>query len=177
MTSMRGSYSLESKALESALGAIGCQKLGQPVPDSNLVRESKSLAPQQTHRNVPLKCPVAYLPEKAGSVAFSRVTMNCSGVRIFCHSSGDLTTRPVFESADSPAAPFGASASFDFEPERSSAVLAEDDFGFSDESASWATAEEGDKATRPQAIAATSVERSRDAVMFPFMVMAPVKEP
>ena len=28
----------------------GCQKLGHPVPDSNLVAESKSSAPQTTHR-------------------------------------------------------------------------------------------------------------------------------
>ena len=36
---------------------------------------------------MPLKWPLAYLPEKAGSVAFIRVTMNCSGVSRFRHSS------------------------------------------------------------------------------------------
>ncbi len=74
-------------AVSTDFSLTGLQKLGQPVPDSNLWPALKSLAPQQTQRNTPLKWPLAYLPEKAGSVAFMRVTMNCSGVSRFCHSS------------------------------------------------------------------------------------------
>src|SRR5271157_1216355 len=80
-------------AVSRAFPLTGLQKLGQPVPDSNLVLASKSLAPQQTQTKVPLKWPLAYLPEKAGSVAFIRVTMNCSGVSRFCHSSLVLNIR------------------------------------------------------------------------------------
>src|SRR5271157_2388120 len=80
-------------AVSRAFSLTGLQKLGQPVPDSNLVLASKSLAPQQTQTKVPLKWPLAYLPEKAGSVAFIRVTMNCSGVSRFCHSSFVLNIR------------------------------------------------------------------------------------
>src|SRR5208337_462892 len=80
-------------AVSTAFSLTGLQKLGQPVPDSNLVLASKSLAPQQTQMKVPLKWPPAYLPEKAGSVAFIRVTTNCSGVSRFCHSSLVLNIR------------------------------------------------------------------------------------
>src|SRR5271157_5196205 len=80
-------------AVSTALSLTGLQKLGQPVPDSNLWLASKSLAPQQTQTKVPLKWPLAYLPEKAGSVAFIRVTMNCSGVSRFRHSSLVLNIR------------------------------------------------------------------------------------
>ena len=34
--------------------AIGAQKLGQPVPDSNFVAELKSAVSQQMQRNTPL---------------------------------------------------------------------------------------------------------------------------
>src|SRR5271157_2259980 len=80
-------------AVSRAFSLTGLQKLGQPVPDSNLLLASKSLAPQQTQTNVPLKWPLAYLPEKGCSVAFIRVTMNCSGVSSFRHSSLVLNIR------------------------------------------------------------------------------------
>ena len=80
-------------AVSTAFSLTGFQKLGHPVPDSNLVLASKSLAPQQTQRNVPLKWPLEYLPEKAGSVAFIRVTMNCSTVSRLRHSSLVLKIR------------------------------------------------------------------------------------
>src|SRR5208337_5076223 len=80
-------------AVSRAFPLTGLQKLGQPVPDSNLVLASKSLAPQQTQTKVPLKWPLAYLPEKAGYVAFIRVTMNCSGLSRFRHSSLVLNIR------------------------------------------------------------------------------------
>src|SRR5208282_1786300 len=80
-------------AVSTAFSLTGLQKLGQPVPDSNLWLASKSLAPQQTQTKVPLKWPAAYLPEKAGSVAFIRVTMNCAEVSRFCQSSLVLNIR------------------------------------------------------------------------------------
>ncbi len=35
---------------------MGCQKLGQPVPDSNLVSELYKAVPQQMQRNRPWSC-------------------------------------------------------------------------------------------------------------------------
>src|SRR5262249_21144168 len=66
ITSIRGSASLLSSARSMAIPLIGCQKLGQPVPESNLVRDENSSASQQAQTNVPLKWPVAYRPENAG---------------------------------------------------------------------------------------------------------------
>ncbi len=36
--------------------AIGCQKLGQPVPESNLVSELNSAVSQQMQRKMPRSC-------------------------------------------------------------------------------------------------------------------------
>ncbi|MNJ78870.1 hypothetical protein D3C77_767330 [compost metagenome] len=36
--------------------ARGCQKLGQPVPLSNLVLEENRCCSQPAHENVPLRC-------------------------------------------------------------------------------------------------------------------------
>jgi hypothetical protein len=41
---------LLSSSVATASGEMGCQKLGQPVPDSYLVAASNSGAPQQTQR-------------------------------------------------------------------------------------------------------------------------------
>src|SRR5262249_47896321 len=76
ITSIRGADSLLSIARSMARARIGCQKLGQPVPESNLLFDENSSASQQAQTNVPLKWPVAYRPENGGSVALSRVTSN-----------------------------------------------------------------------------------------------------
>src|SRR5690242_3119627 len=73
----------------------GLKKLGQPVPDSNLCCELKSFALQHTQVYVPFTWLCTYLPEKAGSVAFMRVTRNCARVSCLAHSRSVLYTGPV----------------------------------------------------------------------------------
>src|SRR5580658_3369787 len=71
---------------------MGCQKLGQPVPDSNLVLESKRTVLQQMQVYRPSAWLLAYLPVKGTSVPAWRVTSNCSGVNCFFHSAGGFST-------------------------------------------------------------------------------------
>src|SRR5215510_8242438 len=59
--------------------AIGCQKLGQPVPESNFADDKKSAVPQHTHRNIPLSWRFQYAPVKGISVPLSRVIWNANG--------------------------------------------------------------------------------------------------
>ena len=44
---------LRSSSVSTFFSSIGCQKLGQPLPYSNLVAESKSFSPHATQRYVP----------------------------------------------------------------------------------------------------------------------------
>jgi hypothetical protein len=67
--------------------AIGCQKLGQPVPDSNLVFESKSTVSQQIQLYRPSAWLLAYFPVAGRSVPACRAISNCSGVSCFFHSA------------------------------------------------------------------------------------------
>src|SRR5580704_7525383 len=53
--------------------AMGAQKLGQPVPDSNLVSELKSAVSQQMQRNTPLSCTFRSSPVPGVSVPARRV--------------------------------------------------------------------------------------------------------
>src|SRR5690242_19811318 len=71
--------------------SIGCQKEGQPVPESNLVFESKNGEPQQAQRYIPESWQFQYSPVKADSVPFSRHTWYCCGVSRVFHSCSDLT--------------------------------------------------------------------------------------
>ena len=76
-----------------AFSATGCQKLGQPVPESNFVLRARTTRPRSRHRRTSRgNGRVAYLPEKAGSVALSRVTMKTARGRTLCHSRSDLRT-------------------------------------------------------------------------------------
>ena len=59
--------------------AIGAQKLGQPVPESNFVSELNNALPQQTQRNIPLSCRFQYSPEYAISVSAWRVIEKALG--------------------------------------------------------------------------------------------------
>jgi len=68
---------------------IGAQKLGQPVPDSNLVSELKSSLAHAAQTYVPFAWLFQVSPVKARSVPFSRRTWYCCGVRSFFHSSSD----------------------------------------------------------------------------------------
>src|SRR5690348_17954144 len=75
-------------------GAIGFQKLGHPVPESNLVSELNSAVPQQTHRYSPFACNSSYSFANGRSVPPSRVTLYCSAVSCFLHSASLFTTLP-----------------------------------------------------------------------------------
>ena len=68
------------------------QKLGQPVPESNLDFELNRTLPQQAHRYTPSSLKSWYLPVKAGSVPFLRVTSYCLAVSKRRHSSSLLIT-------------------------------------------------------------------------------------
>ena len=54
--------------------SIGCQKLGQPVPESNYVSEVNNGTPQPAHRNVPGCFELCNAPVNARSVPCSRRT-------------------------------------------------------------------------------------------------------
>src|SRR5262245_56976682 len=88
---------LLSSTRETLSSSIGCQKLGQPVPDSNFVVESNSGWPQQTQLKMPSSWLFQYSPVKARSVPFLRVTRYWSGVRIAFHSASVFVTRSSFE--------------------------------------------------------------------------------
>src|SRR5262249_6461626 len=70
---------------------MGLQKLGQPVPDSNLAREPNKGASQPTQVYVPTAWLFQNLPENGGSVAFIRVTLKAAGDNSLAHSRSDLT--------------------------------------------------------------------------------------
>src|SRR5215472_318961 len=65
---------------------MGSQKLGQPVPESNLVSERKSSAPHPAQEYTPLSFTCTYLPVKGRSVPALRSTSYCSGVSFSFHS-------------------------------------------------------------------------------------------
>src|ERR1700733_64858 len=66
--------------------AMGAQKLGQPVPDSNLVSELKTAVSQQMQRKIPLSCTLRLAPLNGRSVASCRVTSNEAGASCAFHS-------------------------------------------------------------------------------------------
>src|SRR5215472_17802787 len=70
---------------------IGCQKLGHPVPESNLVAESNNAVSQQMHRYRPSACEFQYAPLNARSVPAFRVMMKASCGKSRCHSASSLT--------------------------------------------------------------------------------------
>src|ERR1700761_6981994 len=70
----------------------GSVKLGQPVPESNLVPELNSSVPQPTHLYMPVPFSFTKGPVKARSVPPRRVTSYCSGVSSWRHSSSLFTT-------------------------------------------------------------------------------------
>src|SRR5688500_191372 len=64
------------------------QKAGQPEPESYLVSEAKSSAPQATQAYMPAALWSKYLFLKGCSVPFITQTLYCSGVSFFLSSSG-----------------------------------------------------------------------------------------
>src|SRR5882672_5564530 len=91
-TSVRVSDKLLSTSSSTFSFAIGCQKLGQPVPESNLALELNSGSSQATHSKTPCSWISLSGLEKGASVPFRRVTSYCSGVRMRFHSSFVLFT-------------------------------------------------------------------------------------
>src|SRR5688500_3209967 len=63
------------------LRSTAAQKLGQPVPESNLVSDLNRPSPHTTHWYMPTPLWSQYLPVNGRSVAEHCVTWYCSGVR------------------------------------------------------------------------------------------------
>src|SRR5262252_5490797 len=80
-----------SSSFSTFSSAIGCQKLGQPVPDSNFVSELNSALPQQMQRYRPVSWLSQYLPVKAISVPSWRVTSKACGESCCRHSLSVFT--------------------------------------------------------------------------------------
>src|ERR1700730_13844781 len=72
--------------------AIGAQKLGHPVPDSNFVSELNRALSQHRQRYKPLSCTFQYCPVNARSVPTGRVMSNAFDPNCFRHSASLLTT-------------------------------------------------------------------------------------
>src|SRR5277367_1844333 len=71
---------------------MGRKKLGQPVPDSNLVFESKSAVPQHTHSKTPSPSNLSYSPLNAYSVPARRATWKARGESCARHSTSVFTS-------------------------------------------------------------------------------------
>ncbi len=65
----------------------GLVKLGQPVPESNLVSDENNVCPQFEHVYMPFLCSSQYAPVNGASVPFSLVTWYVSGSSFAFHSS------------------------------------------------------------------------------------------
>ena len=63
--------SSSSRTLAATAGSV---KLGQPVPESNLVSELNSSLPHAPQRYMPVSFECVYAPVNGGSVPFSRST-------------------------------------------------------------------------------------------------------
>src|SRR5512142_51436 len=90
-----------SLAVPTAL-ASGSQKLGQPVPLSNLVVEENRSSWQPAQANTPARFSCSRMLLKGGSVALSRTTAYWSGARILCHSASVWVTAKVSSARDTP---------------------------------------------------------------------------
>src|SRR3981189_1088045 len=75
-TAVRAMPKVESRISRTFSFAIGAQKLGHPVPDSNFVSELNSALSQHTHRYKPLSCTFQYCPVNARSVSDRRLITN-----------------------------------------------------------------------------------------------------
>src|SRR5215510_2736627 len=91
-----------SSVVPTALGS-GCQKLGQPVPLSNLVVEEKRSSWQPAQAKMPARFSCSSALLKGGSVALSRSTAYWSGARIACHSASVWVTAKASSARDAAA--------------------------------------------------------------------------
>src|SRR5215472_8773617 len=85
--------------------AIGVQKLGHPVPESNLVAELNTAVSQQMQRNTPLSWTFSRAPVNGVSVSACRVTSYDRGGSSALHSAS------VFSTAGTDTTPFRSPAS------------------------------------------------------------------
>src|SRR5579863_5821535 len=95
-TAVRTMPMLVSEISRTFSFAIGSQKLGQPVPESNFVVELNSALSQQMQRKIPLSCKFQYFPLYASSVSASRVISYTPEGSCFRHSASVFTTRAIF---------------------------------------------------------------------------------
>jgi hypothetical protein len=86
---------LRSSSVSTAPPLAGSKKLGQPEPESNLVSELKSSAPQPAQRYVPASLTTLYSPVHGRSVPWRRITSYWSGVSSSRHSSSDFSSLSV----------------------------------------------------------------------------------
>ncbi len=73
--------------LSSTASSIACQKLGHPVPLSNLVVEENRSRAHPAQVKMPASCSSSSGLLKGCSVPAVRSTLYCSGVRSCCHSA------------------------------------------------------------------------------------------
>ena len=92
---MRCMNKLESPDSTTLCADSDFQKLGQPVPDSNLVFESNNAVSQQMQWYRPAAWLFQYSPEKGRSVPACRVTTNASADNCSRHCASVLTTRAI----------------------------------------------------------------------------------
>src|SRR4051794_20607255 len=86
-TSVRRMKCERSSRSSTASATAGSVKLGQPEPESNLVSELNSSAPQPAQVYMPLAFSCTYLPANGGSVACLRSTAYWSGASSSRHWS------------------------------------------------------------------------------------------
>ena len=105
LTAVRTTIKLPSTRSTTFSAAIGCQKLGHPVPESNFAAELNSAKSQHTHRKIPRSSTFNNAPVNGLSVSSCRVTQYDAAANCFFHSASLFLTRgTVTVPAFSPAA-------------------------------------------------------------------------
>src|SRR6266404_7614696 len=92
LTAVRAIPKVLSWSRRTFSSATGAQKLGHPVPDSNLVSELNSALSQQMQRNSPFSWRFQYWPVNASSVSACRVMSKAFGDSCCFHSASVLIT-------------------------------------------------------------------------------------
>ena len=82
----------EWSSASSTASASGVQKLGQPVPLSNLVFEENSGRSQPAQAKMPARCSLSSGLVHGSSVPASRSTSYCAGVSSLRHSASVWVT-------------------------------------------------------------------------------------
>ena len=74
LTAVRTTIRLPSGDSTTFSGAIGSQKLGHPVPESNFALDEKSASPHPAHANTPRRASSSSAPVNGRSVSACRIT-------------------------------------------------------------------------------------------------------